>query len=324
MIVTLLLALLAPALAAGKCKFPFRYGGKKYDECTMADHDQPWCKKKGGGWMNCEPQAEPAPPGGGWGEESGEAGWVADTNHFRALHGAGPVVWDSDLAAKAQKWAEHIHNQGGLVHSDSYGTWPPSGENLAFGYGSSCNAGKDFGGPKLYSGPYDQHCVVASWYGEYYLWRGSGDWQAVDGLGHFTALAWKGVDTIGCASSGKYYVCEYGSKDCKGHGQYGGQSCWATSPPHLPNFNKGSCSNARCVESFFDAGVAVAVPEVWRSAGASQMAALSAVGMLVAGSLLVALRLRAPAPSVGGDGDEGSPMTLQQDCDEGSNALISE
>lgn len=217
----------------------------------------PWCELVGGGWDYCTSSGAatpaPAPPAGGFGSTSGDDGWVADHNHFRRLHGADDVSWNSDLAKKAKDWAQHLHNVDSMYHSNHYETWPVSGENLAWGYGG-CSAATGDGGPSLYSHSYDQHCAVASWYGEYYLWRGTGNWQNVNGLGHFTAMVWKGINRIGCASEGHYYVCEYGSTHCMGHaspGDYGGQSCWASTPSHLPNFNKGQCSGGACVEALF-------------------------------------------------------------------------
>jgi len=178
---------------------------------------------------------------GAFGTKNGAEGWLADHNHFRGLHGAQPVAWDVDLEAKAQAWASKLNTGNVLQHSDAYNTWPPSGENLAWGYGG-CRS-------KHYKGNYDQHCAMASWYEEYYLWNGVGDWKRVGGIGHFTAMVWKGIDAIGCASAGKNYVCEYGSSKCKTRGaRKGGHQCWGSTPSHLPNFNQNDCSGGACVE----------------------------------------------------------------------------
>lgn len=252
---TILLVTTTRVQGTDDCAFPFTYQGQEYNECTSVDASEPWCYKVGGGWKYCDDTAPPSPPMGTFGTASGKAGWVADHNHFRTKHGAKDVIWDDDLEKKAQDWADNLKRVDSMIHSDSYNIFPASGENLAWGYGSSCSAATGDGGPKLYGGGYDQHCVVASWYGEYYLWRGSGNWQDVPGVGHFTAMVWKGVDRIGCASAGDYYVCEYGSQHCKSHtgpGEYGGTSCWATTPSHLPNFNNGKCSGGACVQELFN------------------------------------------------------------------------
>jgi len=189
-----------------------------------------------------KPGPKPKPPiaSGDFGKKTGAEGWVADHNYFRGLHGAQPVVWDADLAEKAEHWAYKLSKGNTLQHSDCYNTWPYSGENLAWGYGRCAS--------KHYNGNYDLHCATASWYEEYYIWNGVGDWQRKGGIGHFTAMVWKGIDAIGCASAGDYYVCEYGSSMCKTKGvQYGGSQCWWSMPSHLPNFNKGRCSGGACV-----------------------------------------------------------------------------
>ncbi|KAK3258945.1 hypothetical protein CYMTET_32034 [Cymbomonas tetramitiformis] len=111
-----------------------------------------------------------------------------------------------------------------LYHSDSYNTWPYSGENLAWAYANQGEA-------------------VKAWVEEEYeLWKCEGNWEDVDGVGHMTAAMWKGVDLIGCANVEQYYVCQYGSVHCKDKDEpYGGAACTDTTPPHLPNFNSEGC-----------------------------------------------------------------------------------
>ena len=165
----------------------------------------------------------------------GQYGWVADHNYFRAMHGAAAVTWDADLATKAQTWADHLASQTSLAHSDTYAVWPPSGENLAYGMGTfDC---------KGVNGPYGQACAVWNWYNEYNTnWNCVGDWRSTSGVGHFTAVVWKGINIIGCGSSGAYFVCNYGHTDCKERDvDYGGSTCGTSMPAKLPNFNKDSC-----------------------------------------------------------------------------------
>jgi len=41
--------------------------------------------------------------------------YLEDHNNFRAMHGADPLIWDIELADKAQQWAnrcQFIHSQG--------------------------------------------------------------------------------------------------------------------------------------------------------------------------------------------------------------------
>eukprot|EP00854_Cymbomonas_tetramitiformis_P023100 gene23100-27952_t len=144
-----------------------------------------------------------------------------------AQFNADPVAWDTDLEAKAQAWAETLAAEkvmSNLYHSDSYNTWPYSGENLAWAYANQGEA-------------------VKAWVEEEYeLWKCEGNWEDVDGVGHMTAAMWKGVDLIGCANVEQYYVCQYGSVHCKDKDEpYGGAACTDTTPPHLPNFNSEGC-----------------------------------------------------------------------------------
>jgi len=303
------------------CVFPFTYNDKEYTECTTADHNGPWCDTASG-WQDCEGQdggqEAPAQPQGQFAQKSGAEGWVADHNHFRAKHGAGPVTWDSDLATKAEKWAQNLKEQDSMHHSDSYNgqgdMWPASGENLAEGIGG-CNPAVEDGGPQLYSNSnhYDQHCAVASWYGEYYLWRGSGDWQNTGGIGHFTTMVWKGVDAIGCAQAGHYFVCEYGSKHCKANKNKGGSACWGSNPPHLPNFNQHACNGGTCVQDLFSVAGFETDGKPIGIAGISAFGA--GVLMFAAGTALVVRRLRAHARERLDFGDEELyPASALQDA----------
>lgn len=179
-----------------------------------------------------------------FGAQAGASGWLDDHNVLRCVHGAKPLSWDSDLESKAQSWAATLDAANRMYHSDCYGVWPPSGENLAYGMGRCSYSGQDIAtGVTVPEADYDQHCAVAAWYNEYNdYWRGSGSWRDASGIGHFTAMVWKGIDLIGCASSGMYFVCEYGSTQCKSKEARGGPDCWSPVPSHLPNFNMAQCA----------------------------------------------------------------------------------
>jgi len=194
-----------------------------------------------------------------FGAESGYLGWVEDHNYIRALHGASAVSWDPDLAQKAQNWANNLNTGLSvyLLKSDHYKIWPPSGENIEWGYSKCQAAGQSFGAGVMLdaNSVYNQHCAVVSWYSEYLKWQGIGDWRDVDHISNFTAMVWKGIDVIGCAQGGNYYVCEYGSVNCKTKGvTYGGQNCFAAKPSHLANFNKPGCKGTLCVAPSNEAG----------------------------------------------------------------------
>jgi hypothetical protein len=106
-------------------------------------------------------------------------------------------VWDCDVAASAQSWAD-----GGVFkHSDSYDLPPPAGpagENLALGYATGAQA-------------------TDSWYSEISKWAFvPGDGTGNSGTtGHFTTMVWKGVRKLGCGlyASTKIWVCRYKAGD---------------------------------------------------------------------------------------------------------------
>lgn len=101
---------------------------------------------------------------------------------------------------------------------------------------------------------YNQHCAVWNWYNEYNdFMKGRCDsWKDISGIGHFTAMIWKGIDKIGCAKSGNYYVCQYGHTNCMAEdptgGSYGGLQCFDGVPSRIANFNIGLCpEDGTCV-----------------------------------------------------------------------------
>ncbi|KAK3271739.1 hypothetical protein CYMTET_19931 [Cymbomonas tetramitiformis] len=164
-----------------------------------------------------------------YGSSTGAEGWVSDHNYYRGQYDADPLEWDVDLEAKAQTRADELATGNASNPSDSYATWPYSGENLAEGNST-------------------QAAVVTAWIEEAYsLWDCRGNYEDVDGISQFTAAVWKGIDRLGCAESGKHYVCQYGSIHCKDKTKaYGGATCYGTTPSHLPNFRLEGCYS-RCV-----------------------------------------------------------------------------
>ena len=109
-----------------------------------------------------------------------------------------------------------------MSHSDVYNVMP-AGENIAMGMGTfTCGD---------YTGPYNQNCATYNWYEDTDCWSPITGWQpGMCTIGHLTAMVWKGVTKIGCASNGNYFVCQYGAE------------------PGVPNFNSGSCGD-ECVEA---------------------------------------------------------------------------
>lgn len=114
---------------------------------------------------------------------------LASHNHWRQLHDAPALSWDSKL----QEYAEHHASRCVFKHSHT-----PFGENLAAGYPSITAA-------------------VNAWYAEeaQYSYRSPGFSKAT---GHFTQVVWVGTQKLGCAiaschgkngTPGSFLVCEY-------------------------------------------------------------------------------------------------------------------
>lgn len=118
-------------------------------------------------------------------------------NTLRAQHGAAPLTWNTDLATKAQQWADNcvfVHSKGELG---------PYGENLAAGTGPD----------------YDIPAALKSWSDEAPSYDPKNPVAS-----HFTQMVWKSTTEIGCGvaicTDGKIFdvqkfgntkmlVCEY-------------------------------------------------------------------------------------------------------------------
>jgi uncharacterized protein YkwD len=130
-------------------------------------------------------KASPTPAGEG-------AALVAAHNRVRAKHCAPPLAWSKELAAIAQKWADHLRDEGcGFEHSTT-----DYGENLAAGTVGALDAGG----------------VVGMWYGEIakYDFRKGGFSMET---GHFTQVVWRDTKHVGCGTSRcngmEIWVCNY-------------------------------------------------------------------------------------------------------------------
>lgn len=142
--------------------------------------------------------------GGGGGAPAEWDEMLRAHNAKRALHGSPPLVWDANLAAGAQDWANGCRKDasGNYAHSHVQNL----GENLyAWTNGTSQSA-------------------VDWWYAENknYRWddplgsyhRGQQDFSKA--VGHFTQVVWKSTTKLGCgvhACDGyQYFVCRYGEE----------------------------------------------------------------------------------------------------------------
>lgn len=122
-------------------------------------------------------------------------------NLYRCMHGAAAVTWNSTVATGASSFGDELGDTTSLFHASpsTYQQQPPTGENLAYESGSLKIADS-----------------VGRWYQEVE------DCQSLPGCqfgiggkatGHFTAMVWKGVQSIGCGlnPSGNILVCRYWS-----------------------------------------------------------------------------------------------------------------
>ncbi|TDL28682.1 PR-1-like protein [Rickenella mellea] len=145
------------------------------------------------------PAAAAAPPPADSGSNGGTSdsdinAYLTAHNTIRAQHGASPLTWSNNAAAKAQQWAN------GCVFKHSGGTLGPFGENLAAGTGSA----------------YGIAAAVKSWTDEVSQYDPNNPEPS-----HFTQVVWKGSTQVGCAvqscdgifaasfGKAKFFVCEY-------------------------------------------------------------------------------------------------------------------
>lgn len=114
-------------------------------------------------------------------------------NRVRARHCAPPLVWSTEVAWRAQAWADELTERG-CAFEHSHG---PYGENLARGI----------------AGVHDDPAeIVELWYRELEEYHfGQGGFSLA--TGHFTQMIWANSRRLGCGTStcgGKrIWVCHY-------------------------------------------------------------------------------------------------------------------
>jgi pathogenesis-related protein 1 len=134
---------------------------------------------------------------------------VAAHNRWRKTAGVPPLTYSTDLAASAQKWADHLKrsNQCKMKHSDPEAKY---GENLYWASAIEWSNGKSElqqVSPKK---------VVDSWGSEVSDYNYNAN-SCTKGkmCGHYTQVVWKSTTTVGCAvavcedSQEQVWVCQY-------------------------------------------------------------------------------------------------------------------
>lgn len=114
-------------------------------------------------------------------------------NMYRAVQGAPDLVWDDDLADKAQEWADVIAKKDVLMHS-------------SFEYGENIYVATYTPSPEE---------VVDLWADEQKFYNGEKITNSNFSLvGHYTQIIWSSTTKVGCAEAiskkgNHYWVCEY-------------------------------------------------------------------------------------------------------------------
>lgn len=109
-------------------------------------------------------------------------------NRERAAAGVPGLRWSDDLAASAQKWADHLGQTGGFEHSPDEVGQPVEGENLWAGT----------------RGYYRPESMVQLWAAEkrYFkpgIFPNNSRTGDVEQVGHYTQLMWRKTTAVGCA-----------------------------------------------------------------------------------------------------------------------------
>lgn len=139
--------------------------------------------------------APPTPPVKPTAEPAGVMnGIVAAHNEVRALHCAPPLTWSREVAAVAQKWADHLRDAGCKFEHSPGGKY---GENLS--YLSPAGIGRPA-------------AITRGWYDEVRDYDFSKPGFAFN-TGHFTQVVWRGTERLGCGvaqcANAEIWVCNY-------------------------------------------------------------------------------------------------------------------
>ena len=132
---------------------------------------------------------------------------LAEHNRWRQEVGVAALHWSADLAASAQRWADHLRIAVNCFPAHNPDTsW---GENL---YWASANRWSD---GRLTTQPIAPAQVVIAWAGEKSLYdTRSGNCRPGTECGHYTQLVWRGTTELGCGMAvcpdhSQVWVCHY-------------------------------------------------------------------------------------------------------------------
>ena len=130
-------------------------------------------------------------------------GCIALQNTARAEVGVPPMVWDRQLAATAQAWANHLYTYDlGMVHSSG------QGQNLYKGTGECIGANIAW---------------VVKEKPRYLPGAPIDEWGDFESYGHFTQIVFRSTNRAGCSiphANGRYFVCHYMGQQISGSPAY--------------------------------------------------------------------------------------------------------
>ena len=127
---------------------------------------------------------------------------LASHNRERHALGLPEMRWDSELAQRAKKWADHLAANGKFEHSPNLPGQPLEGENI-------------WGGT---SGAYYPEDMVGLWISEKShfvegVFPANSTTGKIQDVSHYTQLVWRRTGAVGCAVSrngeDEIMVCRY-------------------------------------------------------------------------------------------------------------------
>jgi len=162
------------------------------------------------GAVTAAPVAVAAPPAGTKLTSEDQAAVLAAHNDARQEVGLAPLVWDEELAADAQAWADFLvaNHNGDLYHGNGE---PLSGG--AKGQGENLNGGRQPGQ------------MTVGWLGEKSKFNiAEPAFVFSAGYGHYSAMIWHSTTQVGCGTAEggmwkRVNVCRYSPP-----GNYEGES----------------------------------------------------------------------------------------------------
>ncbi|MWV28002.1 SCP-like extracellular [Erythrobacter sp. GH3-10] len=126
---------------------------------------------------------------------------LEEHNRARAQVGVPRLQWSIRLAREANEWAQHLAQQGRMIHA-TRDQRAGSGENLWMGHAGYYGADTMVGGFVAER----QHFRN----GEFPKVSSTGNWRDV---GHYTQVIWRGTREVGCAVArgrqNDFLVCRY-------------------------------------------------------------------------------------------------------------------